>query len=48
MTNERKQVTLPREKQARREWIKPVVHNMSAGRAEIAGDTSVDGSATLS
>lgn len=29
--------------EARREWVKPQVHDMAAGAAELGGDTSVDG-----
>ena len=50
MTNDPMQAqdALPAEKAARREWVKPTVHDISAGRAEAAGDTRVDGSGTLS
>ena len=29
--------------EVRREWMKPEVHDMLAGAAELGGDTSVDG-----
>lgn len=29
-------------------WVKPEVNRMAGGSAELAGDTSVDGSGTLS
>jgi hypothetical protein len=32
----------------RRVWEKPAFHDMRAGIAEFGGDTSVDGSASLS
>ena len=29
--------------ETRREWVKPQLHDMTAGSAELGGDTSVDG-----
>jgi hypothetical protein len=36
------------ESATRREWVKPQVHDMMAGAAELGGDTSVDGDPGLS
>lgn len=40
--------TVRAEREPRREWVKPIVHDMVAGSAEAAGDISIDGSASLS
>jgi hypothetical protein len=36
------------DREARREWVKPQVHDMIAGDAELGGDTSIDGDPGLS
>ena len=46
MTNEK--TGIAEENRTRREWVKPVVHDMAAARAELGGSNSVDGSAALS
>ena len=50
MTNEATpdQATISEEDRAPREWVTPTLHRLIAAGAESGGDTSSDGSASLS